>query len=54
MELILETFIQVLIENVTKIYGKNSMNQKILIKNIMLQIVMMLNGTNTKLELEHH
>ena len=42
MELILETFIQVLIENSTEIQGHNLMNKKILIKSI-LQIIMGLN-----------
>ena len=42
MELILETFIQVLIENSTEIQRDNLMNKKILIKSI-LQIIMRLN-----------
>ena len=50
----IETFIQVLIENSTKIHGKNLMIWKMLNKNIILHIIMTLNWINTKLKLEQH
>ena len=39
--LILETFILVLLESGTKSRGKNLISQKILIKSIIVQIIMM-------------
>ena len=44
----------VLIENSTKIHGKNLMIWKMLNKNIILHIIMTLNWINTKLKLEQH
>ena len=43
VEFILDTFTQVLMESGTELHGKSSMNWKKLIKNTILQIVMMLN-----------
>ena len=53
-ELILETFILVLIVNGIKSYGKNLLSQKLLIKIIIAQIIMMLVLINMVLNVEYH
>ena len=52
-ELILETFILVLMVNGIKSNGKNLMNERILIKIDMVQIIMLV-LINMVLKVEHH
>ena len=52
-EHILETFILVLLERSTKSHGKNSISQKILMKSIIAQVIMMLDSINKVLNVEH-
>ena len=53
-EHISETFILVLMKSGTKSHGKNLIIWKVLIKNIIVQIIMMLVLINMVLSVEHH
>ena len=52
-EHILDIFILVLLESGTKSHEKNLISQKILIKSIIVQIIMMLMLTDMVLDVEH-
>ena len=49
-----EAFILVLLESGTKIHEKNLISQKILIRSIIAQMIMMLVLINMVLNVEHH
>ena len=51
--LILETFIVVLMENGTKIHGKDLISWKILIRSIIAKVILMLVSINMVLNVEH-
>ena len=51
--LILEIFIVVLMENGTKIHGKDLISWKILIRSIIAKVILMLVSINMVLNVEH-
>ena len=53
-ELILETFIVVVMVNGTEIHGKNLMSYKILTRNIIAKFIVTLALINIKVNVEHH